>query len=103
MIIFKVRLKTFNFYGEFVARGGNFNLVPGTSLDYYNYKLIWNPKARKVILEVIENFNLKDPWRSLHEDQKQYTRFVPSNKKSRIDFFCIISIFKFCTLSKKKI
>lgn len=86
-----------------MARGGNFNLVPGTSLDYYNYKLIWNPKARKVILEVIENFNLKDPWRSLHEDQKQYTRFVPSNKKSRIDFFCIISIFKLCTLSKKKI
>lgn len=81
-----IQSKVENFYGDFVVIGGDFNLVQETSLDYHNYKLIGNPKARKIVLELIEKLNLKDPWRSLHDDQKQYTWFGPSNKKSRIDF-----------------
>lgn len=79
MKIFKVE----NFYGDFVVIDGYFNLVQNTSLDYYNYKLIGNPEARKIVLELIEKHNLKDPWRSLHDDQKQYAWLGPSNKKNQ--------------------
>lgn len=49
------------FYGDFVVIGGDFYWVQDTSLDYNSYKHIGNPKARKVLLNLKEKSNLKDP------------------------------------------
>lgn len=56
-----------------------------------NYKHIENPKARKVLLNLKDKLNLKDPWRNQHENQKRYTWFGPSSKKGRIDFILVSS------------
>ena len=71
--------------------GGDFNLVQNIESDYYRYKHIGNQKAREVVLEMIEKFQLSDPWRSQHENEKRYTWFGPSSKKGRLDFFLVSS------------
>lgn len=42
-----IQSKVESFYGDFVVIAGDFNLVQETSLDYYNYKLIGNPKSKE--------------------------------------------------------
>ena len=56
--------------------GGDFNLVQNIESDYYRYKHIGNQKAREVVLEMIEKFQLSDPWRSQHENEKRYTLYL---------------------------
>lgn len=57
----KVHRSVEQFYGDFVVIGGDFYWVQDTSLDYNSYKHIGNPKARKVLLNLKEKSNLKDP------------------------------------------
>ena len=73
--------------------GGDFNLVQDKESDYYRYQHIGNQKAREVVLEMIEKFQLSDPWRSQHENEKRYTCtwFGPSSGKGRLDFFLVSS------------
>lgn len=42
-----IQSKVEHFFGDFVVIGGDFNFVKETSLDYYNYKLIGNPKSKE--------------------------------------------------------
>lgn len=79
------------FQGDFIIIGGDFNLVQDKEIDYYKYKHTGNPKAREVVLEMIEKLQLSDPWRLQHKNEKRYTWFGPSNKKGRLDFFLISS------------
>jgi exonuclease III len=69
------------FCGDFVIISGDLNLVQDSYQDYDNYKHIGNPKSRKIVLEMIEKYNLVDHWRAQHENQKRYT----SNKK--VEYF----------------
>ena len=52
---------------------GDWNFVLDPDLDCYDYLHINNTKARKVILEYIEEVNLLDVWRVSNEDCRKYT------------------------------
>jgi len=57
-------------------------------IDTFNYKRVNNPKARETILSIIEEKELVDVWRVLHENEKQYTWHHKNPiKMSRLDFF----------------
>ena len=52
---------------------GDYNLVQNQRLDTYNYVGINNPKAKDKVLDMIEIYNLTDPFRELYPDLKIYT------------------------------
>ena len=67
------------------------NLVLSPDLDSYNYKHINNPKARKIILKMM-NDELCDVYRNLHQDTKRYTwRCKNPLKQARLNFYLISS------------
>ncbi len=69
---------------------GDWNLVQKADMDLFNYKHINNPKSRDVLLEIIEEENLLDPWRDLNPDNKRYTWRQPKPvKQARLDFFLL--------------
>jgi len=70
---------------------GDWNMVIDPKLDTYNYLHINNPKARKVMLEIIkDDLGLIDPWRSYNENVKRFTWRQPNPlKQSRLDFFLV--------------
>ena len=82
---------------------GDWNFVLDPDLDYNNYLYINNPKARKVILDYIEEENLLDVWRVSNEDSRKYTwhRLNPVIKQARLDFYLISeNMFQFVTNTK---
>ena len=50
-----------------------------------------NPKARTVVLSLLEEENFIDVWRVLHEDTKTYTwrRLNPTKKQARLDYVLV--------------
>lgn len=81
-------IKTFD--SDKICLCGDWNLVINPKLDTYNYKNINNPKAREKVLELIDLFDLKDPWRELYYNEKRYTWRQPTPiKQARLDFFLI--------------
>jgi hypothetical protein len=48
-----------------------FNLVLNPEIDYFNYVNINNPKARKTVLQLIENKNMIDCFRENNPDMKR--------------------------------
>ena len=71
---------------------GDFNLVLNPDLDSYNYKHINNPKAREIILKMMNDYELCDVYRNLHQDTKRYTwRRKNPLKQARLDFYLISS------------
>ena len=52
---------------------GDFNLTLNPDIDFSNYKHINNPKARKIITNMIKEKNLFDTFRELHPTLKRYT------------------------------
>ena len=62
---------------------GDFNLVLDPKMDSENYKNINNPKARQVVLNIINDYNLIDAFRTFHPDVKRYSwREKKSNQTS---------------------
>ena len=57
-----------------------------------------NPKARKGVLNFIEEENVIDVWRIMNEESKVYTwrRLNPTKKQARLGFYLISD-----TISKK--
>ena len=49
---------------------GNWNLVLDPDKDCSNYLYINNPKARKVVINSIEEENFIDVWRIANEESK---------------------------------
>ena len=73
---------------------GDYNLVQNQRLDTYNYVGINNPKAKDKVLDMIEIYNLTDPFRELYPDLKRYTwRKRTPLKQARLDFFLISQSF----------
>ena len=69
---------------------GDFNLTLNPNIDCFNYKHINNPKARKIITNMIKENNLFDTFRELHPILKRYTwRREHPLKQSRLDFFLV--------------
>ena len=59
-------------------------------MDCYNYKHINNPKARKYVLDKINENNLFDTFRELHPHLKRYTWWRKNPlKQSRLDLFLV--------------
>ena len=56
-----------------------------------NYLHINNPKARKIVLKLIEEENFIDVWRIMNEGSKVYTwrRLNPTKKEARLNFYLI--------------
>lgn len=76
---------------------GDFNLIQSFNLDTHNYVNINNPKSREKVLQLMEDFNLVDPFRELYPNLKRFTwRKKKPFKQSRLDFFLISdNIFHF--------
>ena len=60
-------------------------------IDYHNYLHFNNPRARRVVLDTMEENNLVDVWRVMNEDVGAYTwkRMNPVRKQARLDYFLI--------------
>ena len=69
---------------------GDFNLVQDPLLDYYNYKHVNNPAARREVLSMIQEFSLVDPWRIANEQVRKFTWSCKNpTKRARLDFYLI--------------
>ena len=66
----------------------DFNLVLDPKLDSENYKNINNPKARQVVLNIINDYNLVDAFRTFHPEVKRYS-WRKKSKQARLDYFLI--------------
>jgi len=76
---------------------GDFNLVQDPDKDTFNYINVNNPRARAKILNLMESFDLCDPWRISNPEKKRFTwRRVNPIKQARLDFFlCSSEILNF--------
>ena len=69
---------------------GDYNLVQNQNLDTYNYQNVNNPKAKEKVLNIIENYDLTDPYRELYPELKKFTwRKNNPIKQARLDFYLI--------------
>ena len=98
-----IKQKVSEFENDQVIMCGDWNFVLDPDLYYNNHLHINNPKARKVILDCIEEENLLDVWRVSNEDSRKYTwrRLNPVIKQARLDFYLISeNMFQFVTDTK---
>ena len=58
---------------DYVILCGDFNLVLDPKKDSHNYKKINNPKARLATMELMDEVDLLDLYRTLHTDTIRYT------------------------------
>ena len=92
--------KVVEFENEQVIMCGDWNLVVNADKDYDNYLHINNPRAREVVVNLLQDDNFKDPWRIMNEEVRKYIwrRLRPTKKQSRLDFFLVHdSIFQYVT------
>ena len=73
------------FDNELLIICGDWNFIQNPEIDYYNYLHIDNPRARKVVLDTMEENSLVDVWRLFNEDVRAYTwkRINPVRKQAR--------------------
>ena len=75
---------------DFTMITGDFNLVQDPLIDYYNYKHVNNPAARREVLNMIQEISLVDPWRVANEQVKKFTWSCKNpTKRARLDFYLI--------------
>ena len=79
---------------------GDWNFILDPEMDSFNYLHVNNPRARRFVLNLIDDDNFKDPWRIMNENLGKYTRrrnnITP--KQARLDFFLVHdSIFQYVT------
>ena len=75
---------------DYVIICGDFNLVLDPNKDSFNYTNINNPKARKATLEIMNELDLLDIYRTLHINTRRYTwRRKNPLKQARLDYFVI--------------
>ena len=58
---------------DYIIWCGDFNISINPTLDCYNYATINNPRSRKTLLEVIDEFNLIDVYRHFYPNRTRYT------------------------------
>ena len=75
---------------DFVVICGDFNLALDPKKDAYNYKHVNNPQSRHVVLDMMSTYNLKDAFRHLKPETKQYTwKCKNALQFARLDYFLI--------------
>ena len=75
-------------------------MILDTEKDCDNYLHINNPKARRVVLTLVEEENFVDVWRLMNDDTRKYTwrRLNPTKKQAILDYFLVSEpIFSFVT------
>ena len=77
--------KNSEFENEKVIICGDWNFVINPEIDSFNYLHINNPKARQIVLNLLEEENFKDVWRIMNEDSRKYTWRRLNPIKSRLD------------------
>ena len=65
--------KVTEFENEQVIMCGDWNLVLNADKNYENYLNINNPRAREVMLNLLQDDNFKDPCRIMNEKIRKYT------------------------------
>ena len=60
------------FENENIIVCGDWHLILDTEKDCDNYLLVNNPKARRVVLTLVEEENFIDVWRLMNEDTRKY-------------------------------
>ena len=96
----QMKQKIEEFQNDHVIICGDWNMIMDVEMDSFNYVNINNPRARQSVLQLLDQENLIDPWRLMHENKKQYTwrRLNPTKKQARLDFFIIHeSLFQYVT------
>jgi len=70
---------------------GDWNLVLDQERDTRGYLRENNRKARQAVLDMVENMDLLDIWRSIHPDKRQYTwkNAKKAAQRGRLDFFLV--------------
>jgi hypothetical protein len=69
---------------------GDWNVVQDTSIDTYNIIHNRNQNSREKIEEMLETFELLDPWRTCFPNGRKYTwRQSSPIKQSRLDYFLV--------------
>ena len=69
---------------------GNWNLVQNFNIDTSGYRRENNIKAKGKVMELKEEYELVDPWRSNYPNLRRYTwRQKTPVKQSRLDFFLV--------------
>ena len=69
---------------------GDWNVVQDKSIDTYNIIHTRNPNSHKKIEELIETFELLDPWRTCFPEERKHTwRQSSPIKQSRLDYFLV--------------
>ena len=74
-----------------IIAGGDWNVILDPKLDARNYSsFVSRPRSRKMIFEIMENFELVDAWRELYPNKRGYTwRKFNSVQQSRLDYFLV--------------
>ena len=84
----KVREVVLDFDNLYFIICGDFNISLNQQQDTFNYTHINNPKAKKKLIEIIEDIKLVDYFRVLNPDKQIYTwRRKTPIKQARLDFF----------------
>lgn len=65
---------------QHVILSGDFHLVLNKNLDTMNYVHMNNPKSRQEVLNLMDNFNLKDIYRSNNPESRIFTSNDPMYK-----------------------
>lgn len=69
---------------------GDWNVVQDCHIDTYNIFHNRNPNSRKKIEDIMEVFQLLDPWRTCFPEDRKYTwRQSSPIKQSRLDYFLV--------------
>ena len=79
---------------------GDWNFILDTEMDSFTFLHVNNPRARRFVLNLIDDDNFKDPWRIMNENLRTYTwrRNNPTPKQARLVFFLVHdSIFQYVT------
>lgn len=75
---------------EYYILLGDFNLALSPDIDTNNYTSINNPKARKKLLEIMDDLQLLDYFRILNPDRRVYTWHKKTPlKQGRLDYILI--------------
>ena len=75
---------------DYLITCSDFNLVLDPKKDNKHYKNVNNPKSRQRVIEIMENLELVDAYRSIHPDTQKYTwRRKNPVKQARLDYFLV--------------
>ena len=90
-----LKQKIDEFETEQVIICGDWNFILDPEMDSFNYLHINNPRARRVIFNLIDDEAFKDPWRIMNENLRKYTwqRNNPTKNRQDLISFWYTTVF----------